>query len=298
MQATSTSCPTPSPRSATSSSSCPSSAIGCSCCSSSRTSCPTVPERYDGHPDLFERVEECQSPVYIFVEVDEDGIVRMYATAPKEAPTTRGFASILAQGLAGLTVDEVLAVPDDFPAGHRAHRGGQSAAHPRNDGAARPHQAPDPPKDRGVIVTRLHPGVREEYRPRLARGPGPRRRAVPRPQTRMAADQPRREYQWERLRRRRDVGRPQQPRRPEDPRYHPAGQRRGARRGGKRASRGVPAPPYRPAGRAQRERRSHRSRHPAWDTGGPGTRVLHSGRTRPRPGNAAWRHRGGRRASG
>jgi len=35
--------------------------------------------------------------------------------APKEAPTTRGFASILVQGLAGLTIDEVLAVPDDFP---------------------------------------------------------------------------------------------------------------------------------------------------------------------------------------
>ena len=36
-------------------------------------------------------------------------------TAPKEAPTTRGFASILVQGLDGLTVDEVLAVPDDYP---------------------------------------------------------------------------------------------------------------------------------------------------------------------------------------
>jgi cysteine desulfuration protein SufE len=41
--------------------------------------------------------------------------VHLYATAPAESPTTRGFASILAQGLDGLTVDEVLAVPDDFP---------------------------------------------------------------------------------------------------------------------------------------------------------------------------------------
>jgi len=39
----------------------------------------------------------------------------MHATAPREAPTTRGFASILAQGLDGMTVDEVLAVPDDYP---------------------------------------------------------------------------------------------------------------------------------------------------------------------------------------
>jgi cysteine desulfuration protein SufE len=76
---------------------------------------PELPERYRDHPDLLERVEECQAPVFIFVEVDEANVVHLYATAPKEAPTTRGFASILVQGLAGLTADEVLAVPDDFP---------------------------------------------------------------------------------------------------------------------------------------------------------------------------------------
>lgn len=76
---------------------------------------PELPERYREHPDLLERVEECQSPVYIFMEVDEADAVHMYATAPKEAPTTRGFASILAQGLSGLSVSEMLAVPDDYP---------------------------------------------------------------------------------------------------------------------------------------------------------------------------------------
>jgi cysteine desulfuration protein SufE len=76
---------------------------------------PELPERYLDHPDLLERVEECQSPVFIFVEVDDASIVHLYATAPKEAPTTRGFASILAQGLAGLTAEQVLAVPDDYP---------------------------------------------------------------------------------------------------------------------------------------------------------------------------------------
>ena len=49
------------------------------------------------------------------MDVDADGIVSMHATAPPEAPTTRGFASILVQGLTGLTVDEVLAIPADFP---------------------------------------------------------------------------------------------------------------------------------------------------------------------------------------
>jgi cysteine desulfuration protein SufE len=76
---------------------------------------PELPEHYRDHPDLLERVEECQSPIFIFVEVDESRVVHLYATAPPEAPTTRGFASILAHGLAGLTVEEVLAVPDDYP---------------------------------------------------------------------------------------------------------------------------------------------------------------------------------------
>ena len=75
---------------------------------------PGLPERYAEHPDLLERVEECQSPVFIFVEV-EDGIVHLYATAPAESPTTRGFASILVQGLAGLTVQQVLDIPADYP---------------------------------------------------------------------------------------------------------------------------------------------------------------------------------------
>lgn len=76
---------------------------------------PELPEKYQDHPDLFERVLECQSPVYLFVEVDDNRTVHLYATAPPEAPTTRGFASILVQGLDGLTAEEVLAVPADFP---------------------------------------------------------------------------------------------------------------------------------------------------------------------------------------
>jgi cysteine desulfuration protein SufE len=76
---------------------------------------PDLPARYADHPELLERVEECQSPVYIFVEVDTDQIVHVFATAPQEAPTTRGFASILVNGLSGLTADQVLAVTPDFP---------------------------------------------------------------------------------------------------------------------------------------------------------------------------------------
>ena len=76
---------------------------------------PAIPAEYDGHPELCERVVECQSPVYIVIDVTADGRVAMHATAPREAPTTRGFASILVQGISGLTASEVLGIPDDFP---------------------------------------------------------------------------------------------------------------------------------------------------------------------------------------
>ena len=75
---------------------------------------PALPERYANHPELFEKVEECQSPVFIFCEA-VDGVVSVFATAPEQAPTTRGFASILVQGLSGLSVEEALDIPDDFP---------------------------------------------------------------------------------------------------------------------------------------------------------------------------------------
>jgi cysteine desulfuration protein SufE len=75
---------------------------------------PPLPPRYFEHPDLLERVEECQSPVFLFVEVEND-VVSIFLTAPEEAPTTRGFASILHKLLNGHTVTEVLAAPEDIP---------------------------------------------------------------------------------------------------------------------------------------------------------------------------------------
>lgn len=75
---------------------------------------PALPERYVDHPDLLERVEECQSPIFLFVEVSH-GLVHLFFSAPPEAPTTRGFASILHSVIDGLTIQEVLDFDDDFP---------------------------------------------------------------------------------------------------------------------------------------------------------------------------------------
>ncbi len=78
---------------------------------------PGLPERYAGHDELLERVDECQSPLFLAVEVDDgaDRIVHLYFHAPAESPTTRGFAGILHEGLDGLPAADVLAVPDDAP---------------------------------------------------------------------------------------------------------------------------------------------------------------------------------------
>jgi cysteine desulfuration protein SufE len=75
---------------------------------------PALPERYAEHRDLLEPVPECQTPLFLAVEVEPDSRVHLFFEAPAEAPTTRGFAAILHAGLDGLDADEVLAVPAEF----------------------------------------------------------------------------------------------------------------------------------------------------------------------------------------
>jgi len=76
---------------------------------------PPLPDRYAGHAEAMEQVPECQSPLFLAVELDDDRRVHVFFDAPPESPTTRGFAGILHTGLDGLPADEVLAVPDDAP---------------------------------------------------------------------------------------------------------------------------------------------------------------------------------------
>ncbi len=62
----------------------------------------------------MEPVPECQSPLFLDVDATDPEHVRLFFSAPAEAPTTRGFASILAAGLDGQSAADILAVPDDF----------------------------------------------------------------------------------------------------------------------------------------------------------------------------------------
>ncbi|MCC5947707.1 MAG: SufE family protein [Nitriliruptoraceae bacterium] len=75
---------------------------------------PALPDRYTDHPERLEQVEECQTPFFLATEIDDEDRITVWFDCPPEAPTTRGFAGILAEGLNGARVDEVLAVPDDF----------------------------------------------------------------------------------------------------------------------------------------------------------------------------------------
>jgi cysteine desulfuration protein SufE len=75
---------------------------------------PGLPDRYADHPGLLEPVPECQSPVFLAVEISEDDAVHLFFSAPREAPTTRGFAGILHAGLDGMDADQVLATPAEF----------------------------------------------------------------------------------------------------------------------------------------------------------------------------------------
>ena len=81
---------------------------------------PELPPRYSDHPELLEQVPECQSPIFLVTEVEnpeqgDEAIVRLHFSAPPEAPTTRGFAGILYEGLNDQTAEVVLSIPADLP---------------------------------------------------------------------------------------------------------------------------------------------------------------------------------------
>lgn len=83
---------------------------------------PDLPSRYADAPEKLEQVHECQSPLFLAVEVgaqpgvaSADQKVALFFSAPREAPTTRGFAGILHAGLDGATVADVLDTPEHAP---------------------------------------------------------------------------------------------------------------------------------------------------------------------------------------
>ncbi len=76
-------------------------------------SMPDLPEHLLAQRDQMEQVHECQTPVFIHAELT-DGHLRLYFDVPRESPTVRGYAAIVAEGLNGATPDQVWAIPDEL----------------------------------------------------------------------------------------------------------------------------------------------------------------------------------------
>src|SRR5690242_3571616 len=74
---------------------------------------PPLPAELAGHEGM-EQVPECQTQFFLKAVVEPDDTVTTWFDCPPEAPTTRAFAGILAEGLAGASTAEIIAVPDDL----------------------------------------------------------------------------------------------------------------------------------------------------------------------------------------
>ncbi len=69
-----------------------------------------LPARYEAERDAgLGRVQECQTPVFLWVEI-ENGQVRIFADVAPEAPTVKGFVSVLVDIFSGAAPEAALAV--------------------------------------------------------------------------------------------------------------------------------------------------------------------------------------------
>ena len=74
---------------------------------------PPLSAEYEARKGSGEsRVHECQTPVFLWTEVD-GGVARLVAEVAPEAPTVKGFVALLAEAINGRPATEAAALPDD-----------------------------------------------------------------------------------------------------------------------------------------------------------------------------------------
>jgi cysteine desulfuration protein SufE len=72
---------------------------------------PPLPTQYEQQRQAGQnRVHECMTPVFLWVEM-ENGLVRMHGWVAPEAPTVQGFLAVLLQAFSGAPAEEVVKVP-------------------------------------------------------------------------------------------------------------------------------------------------------------------------------------------
>lgn len=76
-------------------------------------SLPPLPRWLEEQRGRMESIPECMTAVFVFTKV-ENGRMDFFFDVPEEAPTVRGYAALMAQGLQGAAPEEVLAIPSDF----------------------------------------------------------------------------------------------------------------------------------------------------------------------------------------
>lgn len=75
---------------------------------------PQLPKKYQTAKDAgLNRVPECQTAVYLWADV-ENGKVQIFADVSEEAPTVRGFISILVASINGILPSEIENIPNDL----------------------------------------------------------------------------------------------------------------------------------------------------------------------------------------
>lgn len=75
---------------------------------------PSLPGWLMAQRDSMDIVHECMTTVFVYAQQEPDRRIQFYMDVPAEAPTVRGYATLLQEGLSGETIDTIAAVPTEF----------------------------------------------------------------------------------------------------------------------------------------------------------------------------------------
>lgn len=76
---------------------------------------PPLPAELEAQRDAgLAKVEECQTPTFLWVGQDDHGMLKIHAWVAQESPTVAGFLGILLESLNGKPPETVEQIPEDL----------------------------------------------------------------------------------------------------------------------------------------------------------------------------------------